>query len=113
MSIAPTYCRCGHLVRSFSDCPCGQRAKAERRAKADQARPSASKRGYDSKWQKARAAFLRDHPRCFLCGEPATVVHHVIPHKGDMNLFWKRSNWSPRCDPCHNRLEQSKEKRAQ
>jgi 5-methylcytosine-specific restriction protein A len=31
----------------------------------------------------------------------ATVVDHVIPHKGDKALFWDESNWQPMCAPCH------------
>jgi len=33
------------------------------------------------------------HPTCVRCGAPATVVNHKIPHRGDMKLFWNRSNW--------------------
>jgi len=31
----------------------------------------------------------------------ATVVDHVIPHRGDEALFWDRSNWRPLCKRCH------------
>ena len=31
----------------------------------------------------------------------ATVVDHVIPHKGDKALFWDTSNWQAMCAPCH------------
>jgi 5-methylcytosine-specific restriction endonuclease McrA len=33
----------------------------------------------------------------------AQVVDHVIPHQGDLALFWDRRNWAPRCASCHNR----------
>lgn len=33
----------------------------------------------------------------------ATVVDHIIPHKGDQYLFWDRSNWQPLCKLCHDR----------
>ena len=67
---------------------------------------SASKRGYDSKWQKARAAFLEKHPLCLICQTngkyvKATEVDHIIPHKGDKKLFWDRSNWQALCKNCH------------
>ena len=32
---------------------------------------------------------------------PATVVDHVVPHRGDQRLFWDESNWAPACKPCH------------
>lgn len=42
---------------------------------------------YDYRWQKARLRFLRSNPLCAMCAKrgitkPATVVDHVIPHKG-------------------------------
>ena len=63
---------------------------------------------YDSKWRKARARFLAAHPVCVMCERegrltPATVVDHVIPHRGDKRLFWDESNWQPLCKPHHDR----------
>lgn len=57
---------------------------------------------YGTRWRKARFAFLCAHPWCVMCKadgkvEPATVVDHIIPHKGDERLFWDRSNWSGLC----------------
>ena len=53
----------------------------------------AAKRGYGSKWQKARREYLAGHPLCVLCEREgryrkATVVDHIIPHRGDQKLFW-------------------------
>ena len=31
----------------------------------------------------------------------ATVVDHVVPHRGDEQLFWDRSNWRALCKRCH------------
>ena len=67
---------------------------------------SARKRGYTWQWEKARAAFLAEHPLCRRCGDAgvttaATVVDHVTPHAGDTGLFWDRSNWQPLCRRCH------------
>jgi 5-methylcytosine-specific restriction protein A len=31
----------------------------------------------------------------------ATVVDHVVPHRGDQRLFWDTANWAPSCKPCH------------
>lgn len=71
-------------------------------------RPNASRRGYNSKWRTARAAFLRDNPLCAECKRhgkytQAIVVDHIIPHKGDKSLFWDRNNWQPLCKRCHDR----------
>ena len=71
-------------------------------------RKSSTQRGYDYRWQRARAAFLQSHP---LCGDPymrhpnqvvlATDVDHRIAHKGDMTLFWDPANWQGLCHDCH------------
>jgi len=71
-------------------------------------RPSASQRGYNSRWQRARLAYLRAHPLCVKCRaegrvEVATVVDHIIPHRGDWELFWDRDNWQSLCETCHNK----------
>ncbi|WP_347710389.1 HNH endonuclease signature motif containing protein [Ancylobacter sp. WKF20] len=108
---APRICGCGHKVASGVQCPCEARRAADRKARADQNRPSARERGYDGKWQTERAAFLKAHPTCKRCGQPATVVDHVVPHRGDRKLFWSRSNWQPLCTPCHSRAKQADEAR--
>lgn len=70
-------------------------------------RPSAAKRGYDSRWQRARKAFLAE-PENALCRQcrargrlvASFQVDHIIPHRGDPKLFWSRSNWQPLCAAC-------------
>src|SRR5690606_31469608 len=98
-------------------CPCQARRIAERKARHDAARPSASARGYDGKWRTESKAFLVQNPHCTRavdgkpCGKPATLVHHLVRHGGDMKLFWRRSNWAPRCTECHSGAEQAGEAR--
>jgi 5-methylcytosine-specific restriction protein A len=73
-------------------------------------RPSAAARGYDRRWQRYRLAFLREHPLCE-CEEckavgrllPSSIVDHVIPHRGDMELFWDPGNHQAMSKPCHDR----------
>jgi 5-methylcytosine-specific restriction protein A len=31
----------------------------------------------------------------------ATVVDHVVPHRGDAALFWDEVNWAALCKRCH------------
>lgn len=67
---------------------------------------TSAQRGYDYRWQKAREAFLWRNPMCAYCmrdgrAETATVVDHVVPHRGDKKLFWDRKNWQPLCKPHH------------
>ncbi|MDB5409296.1 MAG: endonuclease [Rhodospirillales bacterium] len=54
-------------------------------------------------WRSARKAFLARHRFCIECGEPATVVDHRDPHKGEAAVFWDRSRWQPMCASCHGR----------
>lgn len=66
---------------------------------------SKTKRLYGRRWRKASRVFLEDHPLCARCWPDiveATVVDHIIPHKGDMELFWDGSNWQTLCTRCHN-----------
>jgi 5-methylcytosine-specific restriction enzyme A len=108
----PRLCSCGNIVAHGVLCACQRELGRARRARHDRRRPSARQRGYTSAWQKARAAFLRTYPYCKHngCGRPATIVHHVIPHKGNDRLFWDRSNWMPVCQPCHDGPLQSAER---
>lgn len=69
-------------------------------------RESSTARGYGYKWQQARKGWLAKHPLCIHCQARghvvvATDVDHIVPHKGDMALFWDRANWQSLCGPCH------------
>jgi 5-methylcytosine-specific restriction protein A len=35
----------------------------------------------------------------------ATVVDHVVPHRGSQRLFWDPRNWQPSCDWHHNSIK--------
>jgi len=75
---------------------------------ADRLRGGADARGYDARWRKARAAFLQKHPLCRQCLRegrltPATVVDHILPHRGNQELFWDEKNWQALCRTCHDR----------
>ena len=46
-------------------------------------RESAAGRGYDRRWRRLRAMWLRRHPLCQACADegrvtPAELVHHVV-----------------------------------
>jgi 5-methylcytosine-specific restriction protein A len=86
--------------------PPGFRNAAEVKRALDRERPSAARRGYGSRWRRARAAYLARHPLCVPCEAAgrlvsATVVDHVVPHRGDPVLFWDESNWESSCKRCH------------
>jgi len=51
---------------------------------------------------------LKCNPLCVECKKqgkitPATVVDHIVPHKGDQEKFWDPNNHQSLCDTCHNR----------
>jgi 5-methylcytosine-specific restriction protein A len=87
---------------------CAEHASSSSAAMSERERLSAAKRGYGRKWQKYSAARLKSHP---LCVDPdkrhdgrqvaATCTDHVIPHKGNMVLFWDRKNHQSLCDGCN------------
>lgn len=67
----------------------------------------AAKRGYGSRWQRARKKYLEAHPLCAECMKQgrytkATVVDHIVPHRGDQKLFWDQGNWQALCERHHN-----------
>lgn len=99
---------------------------------------SSTARGYGYKWQQARAGYLLAHPYCAYClrevgisynqdavaiglacvragiGLPhAAVVDHVVPHRGDMKLFWDKTNWQSLCASHHSRDKQREEANGQ
>lgn len=56
---------------------------------------------YGYRWQKARSNYLSVNHLCVSCNQPAVVVDHITPHKGNMELFWSVDNWQPMCKSCH------------
>lgn len=96
---------CPALVRGGNRCT---RHLREVRRQADSRRGSSAARGYGAAWQRARARFLRANPFCVECRkegriEVATVVDHIVPHRGDPERFWDEANWQPLCKPHHDR----------
>ena len=63
-------------------------------------RPNAAGRGYDYKWQKFRAEYLRRNPICADCGQQATDVHHPWRLE-DGGPQYDAANLMPLCHPCH------------
>ena len=106
----PQVCGCGFAVPAGVRCACKLRADRERKAHHDRQRPSARQRGYNSKWDRERKRYLAAHSCCRRCGEPATVVDHITPHRGNRALFWDRANWQPLCTTCHSRNKQALER---
>lgn len=109
MSRPPRLCSCGKIVPHGQRCSCQIIATRERNARHDANRPNATDRGYNHQWRIARKEYLIMRPHCVMCGNPATTVDHVQPHKGNQHLFWSRLNWQSLCTRCHNSTKQRQE----
>lgn len=88
--------------------PVGQKYCDEHKALHPEENRSAGKRGYNARWRKASKMYLRAHPFCEKCLEKgiytkATVVDHIVPHRGDQKLFWDENNWQALCKKCHDK----------
>jgi 5-methylcytosine-specific restriction enzyme A len=79
-------------------------------------RGGARQRGYDGRWEAARALHLAASPLCRYCEldgrlEAATLVDHLYPHRGDMRVFWFASWWISSCAVCHSGFKQGVERK--
>lgn len=78
-------------------------------------RATAAQRGYNARWRRLRRVHLARQPFCARCLERgrttlATVVDHVIPHRGDSALLYDPENLQSLCSPCHDGSKQSEER---
>jgi 5-methylcytosine-specific restriction protein A len=70
-------------------------------------RPSASKRGYNKRWRRFRAAFLRAHPICQYhagCLSPAAHVHHLDGKGPNGPNGYLRANCQALCHRHHSHI---------
>lgn len=66
-----------------------------------------------ARWRRRREALFDEQPLCVMCLRreeivEATVADHVIPHRGDHDLFW-RGELQPLCASCHSMHKQREE----
>jgi hypothetical protein len=91
-----------------------QAAKAEREYDLRRARESETRRLYwTARWRGIARQQLNEQPLCVKCEADgfvtaATVCDHVIPHRGDVDLFWNGERQSL-CGPCHSSTKQTEE----
>jgi 5-methylcytosine-specific restriction protein A len=86
-----------------------QKASADRRG-------TATERGYDGRWRHVSAGHLLKRPMCVCCAAngrvtAATLVDHIVPHRGCKTLFWDAANRQGLCDNCHSRVKAIIERR--
>ncbi|WIW52052.1 HNH endonuclease [Mesorhizobium mediterraneum] len=95
-------CSCGKRVRYGCLCAC----QVARRQAAEEKRLTPRQRGYSKKWDVEAKAFLSlpVNRLCACgCGRASQMVDHKIPHRGNPQLMWDRSNWQPMTTACHSR----------
>lgn len=94
--------------------PAGQQTKRENTRLYDQMRDREQpwRAWYKStRWRKASLAFIRANPLCADCDREGRfylvtksnpmVTDHIVPHKGNYELFWDVTNWQPLCKRHH------------
>ena len=96
----PVRCHCGGLIRSNVCTECGPK-KTRSKVKREHHKL------YDTqRWRRASKLFRAYNALCVMCEQagrikPASLVDHVMPHKGDVELFWDETNWQSLCWKCH------------
>lgn len=68
-----------------------------------------------ARWATTRADQLACEPLCRYHAElgvivPADIVDHIIPHRGDEEMFFA-GPFQSLCKACHDRIKQSEERR--
>lgn len=106
----PRACVCGG--KRYGSEPCTRCGRGKR--ESDKNRPNFRQRGYSWEWSKYSLRFRQENPLCAECLKQdrvtaATCVDHIVPHKGDMELFWNPGNHQSLCEKCHN-TKSAKEK---
>lgn len=56
---------------------------------------------HTAQWRKTSREFLKANPYCVRCGAPARISDHIIPHRGDLSLFYDKGNLQALCWSCH------------
>jgi len=92
-----SYSGCGKLIAGGLFCPDHRERKK-----------APSELGYDHRWRRYAAAYLKKHP---ICCDPflrhpneirnAEVCGHRIAHRGNESLLWNPRNHYPLCASCN------------
>ena len=74
---------------------------------------------YNARWNRMSTQF-RLGKICVYCNQMGKttavsgrqgVTDHIIPHNGNVDLFWRESNWQPLCKVCHDSVKRREEAR--
>jgi 5-methylcytosine-specific restriction protein A len=53
-----------------------------------------------ARWRRLKTTVLQETPFC-PCGRLGSELDHVVPHRGDLQLFWSKDNVQMLCTSCH------------
>lgn len=86
-------------------------ARAARQPWAEANRPN--QRLYNTaRWRTLRAFIIAKYPYCANCGDTERLqVHHIVPPKGDEQLFYDDGNLVVLCAACHAKVTSQENKR--
>ncbi len=86
---------------------CEEHQALARQREADR-RESAYRRGYDKRWERFRAVYLRKYPLCADCLKAgrlisATEVHHIQKLAKHPEMKYDEDNLMALCHQCHSK----------
>jgi len=96
-----------NTVRNHQD-----KARATKEHERQLARLNPHQRGYTRQWREVSRHFLQANPLCkgpdSYCDRsgrrvPSRETDHIVPHRGNLRLFWDQNNWQALCRTCHAR----------
>jgi 5-methylcytosine-specific restriction endonuclease McrA len=90
------------------------RTKRQMVRETDLARGTAAERGYGRRWMTESGQYKAQHPLCVGCKAvdrvmAVEVTDHIVPHRGNQDLFWDRENWQSACRFHHDTVKQKLE----
>jgi 5-methylcytosine-specific restriction protein A len=90
---------CGRYALANGFCKEHQRDQRAQSAAVEGVNVSRS----SARFRRLRHSYLVRHPMCAMCKrEPATILDHIVPHRGMPHLYWDyTTNWQGLCVTCH------------
>lgn len=100
---------CKNLVENDGDIYCKEHKPKEIKKYDKYLRGYKSSKRYDSRWNKLRNIYIKEHPFCEECMKEnkfikATVVHHKVPVEVDETRRYDLTNFESLCDSHHKRI---------
>lgn len=103
-----TFCATPGCPQRVPSGHCAQHRRTQRHDEAQAQHAHGRALQWDRRWRRLSTWWRQHHPLCVCCAaagrvEPATEVHHVQPHRGDLALRYDPANLQSLCHRCHSR----------